>query len=412
MEMKNSFTNKKMELQTIGNLSDIKGKKVILRVDFNTPLTDPDENGYRDVAENTRIKEAIPTIKHLLKKEAKLIIISHLGRPKGQIVDDLRLDPVARELEKLIGKPVRKLDAITSDTVHKEVSEMKEGDILMLENIRFRAEEESCDMQYTKELATLGDIFVNDAFGAAHRKHATTAGIAEFLPSYAGFLMEKEIKALSSLIEKPGHPFTIIIGGAKIEHSKLGVINNFIGKADHILLGGGVGNTFLAASGYNMGQSLFQEDMIETARDIMMKCQEYKTKIVLPHDLTVADECENDAETANVAIEDLIGNMKAFDIGKWTTEKYCNMILDSKTILWNGPVGVFEKKAFENGSKTIAECIAKHDCVSILGGGDTLNVIKKFDITEESFTHISTGGGASLEFLGGESLPGIEPLFG
>jgi phosphoglycerate kinase len=399
-----------MNLKTIKDLEDIKGKRILLRVDFNTPLTEPDENGHREVADNTRIAQVLPTINALLEKGVKLIIISHLGRPKGKIVDELRLDPVARELEKLLKKPVKKIDALTSDTAHEEVENMKVGDILMLENIRFRAEEESCDPKYTKEISTLGDIFVNDAFAAVHRNHSTTAGLAEYLPSYAGLLIEKEIEALSGVLENPEHPLTMIVGGAKIEHSKLGVIHNFIGKADHILVAGGVGNTFLAASGFNMGESLFQKDMVETARDIMMKCQEYKTKIILPHDLTVADECNENAETANVGVEDLIGDMKAFDLGKWTTEKYCNMICDSKTVLWNGPVGVFEKTPFQNGSKTLAECIAKHDCTSILGGGDTGGVIKKFNIPVDSFTHISTGGGASLEFLGGETLPGIEPL--
>ena len=399
-----------MDLKTIKDLEDIKNKRVLLRVDFNTPLTEPDENGHREVADDARIVQVLPTIEYLLEKGVKLIIISHLGRPKGKIVDELRLDPVARKLEELLKKPVKKIDALTSDTAHHEVEAMKAGDILMLENIRFREEEESNDPQYTKEISTLGDIFVSDAFAAVHRNHATTAGLAEFLPSYAGFLIEKEIEALSGVIENPDHPLTMIVGGAKIEHSKLGVINNFIGKADHILVAGGVGNTFLAASGYNMGESLFQKDMMETARDIMMKCQEYKTKIILPHDLTVADECDENAETANVGVEDLLGDMKAFDLGKWTTEKYCNMITDSKTVLWNGPVGVFEKTPFQNGSKSIAKCIAKHNCTSILGGGDTGGVIKKFNIPVDSFTHISTGGGASLEFLGGETLPGIKPL--
>ena len=398
-----------MELKTIKDLEDIKGKRVILRVDFNTPLTDPDENGHREVTDNTRITEALPTINYLVDKGAKLIIISHLGRPKGEIVDDLRLDPVARELEKLLKKPVKKLDAITSDTAHEEVSKMKAGDIIMLENIRFRAEEETCDPQYTKELSSLADIFVNDAFGTAHRRHASTAGLADFIPAYAGFLMQKEVEALSKVFEFPEHPLTIVFGGAKMD-SKIGVIKNFIGKADHILVGGGIGNTFLTASGYNLGESLVQHDMVEMAREIMMECQEYKTKIVLPHDLVVASDCTDDAETANVGVEDLINDMKAFDLGKWSTEKFCNMIIDSKTVIWNGPVGVFEKKPFQEGSRTIAECIAKSSCTSVIGGGDTLNALKMFNIPAKSFTHVSTGGGASLEFLEGKMLPGIEAL--
>ncbi|MBT3704889.1 phosphoglycerate kinase [Candidatus Peregrinibacteria bacterium] len=398
-----------MNLKTIKDLEDIQGKRILLRVDFNTPLTEPDENGYREVADDTRIREALPTINYLLEKEVKLIIISHLGRPKGKVVDELRLDPVARALESLLEKPVKKIDAITSDTVHKEVEEMKAGDILMLENIRFREEEENCDMQYTKELSTLGDVFVNDAFGTAHRKHASTAGLAEYIPAYAGLLMEKEIEELSKVLDNPGHPLTIIFGGAKMD-SKIGVIKNFIGKADHILVAGGIGNTFLTASGHNLGESLAQHDMVELAQEIMMDCQEYKTKIILPHDLVAADDCTDDTETANVGVEDFVGDMKAFDLGKWSAEKFCNMIVDSKTVIWNGPVGVFEKKPFQEGSRTIAECIAKSDVTSIIGGGDTINAIKSFNIPADSFTHISTGGGASLEFLEGKMLPGIKPL--
>ena len=398
-----------MNLKTIKDLEDIQGKRILLRVDFNTPLTEPDENGYREVADDTRIREALPPINYLLEKEVKLIIISHLGRPKGKVVDELRLDPVARALESLLEKPVKKIDAITSDTVHKEVEEMKAGDILMLENIRFREEEENCDMQYTKELSTLGDVFVNDAFGTAHRKHASTAGLAEYIPAYAGLLMEKEIEELSKVLDNPGHPLTIIFGGAKMD-SKIGVIKNFIGKADHILVAGGIGNTFLTASGHNLGESLAQHDMVELAQEIMMDCQEYKTKIILPHDLVAADDCTDDTETANVGVEDFVGDMKAFDLGKWSAEKFCNMIVDSKTVIWNGPVGVFEKKPFQEGSRTIAECIAKSDVTSIIGGGDTINAIKSFNIPADSFTHISTGGGASLEFLEGKMLPGIKPL--
>jgi len=398
-----------MKLKTIENIPELKGKRVILRVDFNTPLTDPDQNGDRQVADNTRIKEALPTIKYLIKKGAKLIIITHLGRPDGKIVDSLVVDPVAKELEKLLKKHVEKLDAVTTTTVHEEIKKMKNGQVLMLENIRFRAEEEKCDPQYTKELAGMADIFVNDAFGTAHRRHTSTTGLADFLPAYAGFLMQKEIEALSKMVENPKHPMTIIFGGAKMD-SKIGVIKNFIGKADHVLVAGGIGNTFLTASGYNLGESLVQRDKVDLAREIMMDCQEYKTKIILPHDLTVADELSDTAETANVAIEDIEGDMKAFDLGKWSTEKFCNMIEDSATVIWNGPVGVFEKKPFQNGTRKIAKCIANHKCTSIIGGGDTINAIKMFKLKEKSFTHISTGGGASLEFLEGKILPGIEPL--
>lgn len=398
-----------MKLKTIEDIQDLKGKRVILRVDFNTPLTDPDSNGHREVADNTRIREALPTIKYLLGNKAKLIIVTHLGRPKGKIVDDLVTDPLARELKKLLKHPVRKLDAVTTDSVHEETDKMKDGEIIMLENIRFRNEEEACDEQYTRELASLADIFVNDAFGAAHRRHSSTAGLSDHLPSYAGYLMQKEVEALSSVMDNPAHPLTMIFGGAKMD-DKIGVIKNFIGKADHILVGGGIGNTFLAAAGHFMGESLVQADKIELAREIMMECQEYKTKIILPHDLLVASELTDTAETCEVGVEDLVNDMKSFDLGKWSTEKFCNMIADSKTIIWNGPVGVFEKTPFQHGTRSIAKTIAETDCVSILGGGDTINAISKFGIPNNKFTHVSTGGGASLEFLEGKELPGIKAL--
>lgn len=398
-----------MNLKTIEDIPEIKGKHILVRVDFNVPLTDADENGHREVADNTRIIEALPTIKYLIEKGGRIILLTHLGRPKGKIVDNLMVDPVARELQKVLHHPVLKLDAITSDTAHKDIKEMKDGDVILLENVRFRAEEEECEEQYTKELASMGDIYVNDAFGTAHRRHSTTAGLADFLPAYAGYLMKKEVEALSTLTEKPDHPLTLIIGGAKID-SKIGIIKNFIGKADHILVGGGIGNTFLAAAGHNLGESLVQHDKIELAREIMIECQEHKTKIVLPHDLIAASEATDDAETANVGVEDFIGDMKAFDLGKWSTEKFCNIIEDSTTIIWNGPVGMFEKKPFREGTRVIANCLAKHPCTSIIGGGDTINALNMFNIPAESFTHISTGGGASLEFLEGKMLPGIKPL--
>lgn len=400
-----------MNLKTLNKIPEIKGKHILLRVDFNVPLTKPDANGDREVQDNTRIVEALPTIKYLTEKGGKVIILTHLGRPKGQIVDNLVTDPLAKELSKLLKKPVKKLDAVTTEKVHEEVKKMHDGEVIMLENIRFRKEEELCDEQYTKELASLGEIYVNDAFGAAHRRHSSTTGLADFLPAYAGYLMEKEIKALSALLEDPKHPLTLIVGGAKID-TKIGVIKNFIGKADHILVAGGIGNTFLAAAGYFLGESLMQKDKIEIAQQIMMECQNHKTKIILPHDLVAASEADDNAETANVGVEDFIGDMKAFDLGKWSTEEFCNIIADSKTVIWNGPVGMFEKKPFQEGTHEIARTIAKHKCISIIGGGDTINALNMFAIPAESFTHISTGGGASLEFLEGKMLPGIAPLLG
>lgn len=394
-----------MKIRTISNLKTLKGKRVLLRVDFNVPLT---EKG--DIQDDTRIIESIPTIKELLKKGAKIIIMSHLGRPDGKVMDEFRLTKIAKHLSKLLKKPVKKLDKIIGPEVEKAVSKMKNKEIIMLENVRFDKGEEECDPKFTKKLSLLGDIFVNDAFGTAHRKHASTAGLADFLPAYGGLLMEKEIKGLSPLVEgKIKRPLTMIFGGAKID-TKIGVIKNFIDKTDHFLIGGAIANTFLCAAGYNIGRSKFEKDKIEIAQEIMLECEKHGKKFVLPHDVVVANEVSDNAETANIPIEDVIGDMMILDIGKWTSDKFTNIIDESKTVVWNGPVGLYEYKPFINGSKSIAARIARHKCISVVGGGDTLDCLKRLAIPAENFTHISTGGGACLEFLSGEPLPGIEVL--
>lgn len=393
-----------MNIRTLKDLENIKGKKVLLRVDFNVPLKD---NG--DVQDDTRMVESLPTIKELLKRGAKIIIMTHLGRPKGKD-PKLTLDKVAKHLTKLLKKPVKKLDEITGKKVETEVKKMKEKDIVMLENIRFDKGEEACDSTFTKELASLGDIFVNDAFGTAHRKHASTAGLADYLPAYAGLLMEKEIKALSPMVEgKIEHPLTMIFGGAKID-TKIGIIRHFLDKADHFLVGGALANTFLNAAGYNIGKSLYENDKTEIAREIMLECEKLGKRFILPHDVVVANEVSNTAETADIPIEDVLGDMQILDIGKWTGEKFCNVIEDSKTVIWNGPLGLCEHKPFQNGTKVVATRLTKHKCVSILGGGDTSDALKRLGINTKKITHISTGGGACLEFLSGLPLPGIEVL--
>ena len=394
-----------MKIRTLKNIPKIKGKKVLLRVDFNVPLK---KNG--EVQDDTRMVESLPTIKYLQKKGAKIIIVSHLGRPDGKVKNELRLTKIAKHLQKLLKKPVKKVDEVIGPKVEKAIAGLKDGQILMLENVRFHKEEEKCEKKFTKALASLADIFVNDAFGTAHRRHASTAGVADYLKAYAGLLMEKEIKHLSPIIEsKPKKPLTIIFGGAKID-TKIGIIKNFIKKADYFLMGGALANTFLYAAGYNVAKSLYEEDKQNIAREIMLECEKDKEKFVLPHDVVVACDISDKAKVAHVPVQDVMGDMKILVIGNWTAEKYCNIIAKSKTIIWNGPLGLCEFKPFQQGTETVAKFLAKTKCISILGGGDTADSLKRLKIPTTKFTHVSTGGGACLEFLSGEKLPGIEVL--
>ncbi len=394
-----------MNFRKIQELENLKGRKVLVRVDYNVPL-----NSKYEIEDDTRIKESLETIKFLVGQGAKLILVTHLGRPKGKIVEESRVDRIAERLAELTKKKVKKLNEIIGKSVENEINSMEDGEIIMLENIRFRAEEETNDEEFSKKLASYADLYVNDAFGTAHRAHASTAGVANYLESYAGFLMQKEIEALSPLInEEPIHPITLIIGGAKIG-TKIGMIKNFIDKTDYVILGGGLANTFLKAAGYNVADSLYEEEKVEVAQEIMLEFEKHHEKLVLPHDVVVASEISEAAETVNVPIEDVIGDMKILDIGKWTVEKYCNLIEESGTVIWNGPMGVYEYEPFKNGTRQIANTVAKHKCNSYLGGGDTSDAIKRLNIPPEAFTHISTGGGAAIEFLEGKVLPGIKPL--
>lgn len=392
-----------MELQTLHNL-DPKGKRVLLRVDFNVPL---DES--RNITDDTRIRKALPTIEYLVDKGAKVIVMSHMGRPKGQMVDDLRLDKVAERLRELIEAPVNHIHECIGLGVEEAVSDMLEGEVLLLENTRFYHGEEMNDRAFVEEVAKLGDVFVSDAFGAVHRAHATTAGLADVLPAYAGLLLEREIEVLSGLLKTPQRPVVLIMGGAKID-TKIGVLKNFIDKGDAFLIGGGLGNTFLFAAGHNVGDSLHEPDKAETAREIMLEAEKDLDDFVLPHDVVVASEASEDAETLVVPVRDIEGDMKIFDSGTGTIGKFCEIIARAGTVIWNGPVGLFEMKPFEEGTRRIAEAVAECEGVTILGGGDTIAAIKKFGIAEERFTHISTGGGAMLEFLEGKELPGVKVL--
>jgi len=396
-----------MKLKTLKDAAkEIKlaGKAVLLRVDYNVSI----KNGK--ICDDTRITESLPTIEFLLKKGTKIILMSHLGRPKG-VDENLRLNPVADHLSKLLKRPVIKLDSCVGPAVEAAIQSLHKGDILMLENTRFHKEEEENDPEFSKKLAGYADLYVSDAFGTVHRAHASTEGVSHYLPSYAGFLIEKEIKNLEPLLKNPASPFVLLIGGAKID-TKIGILENFIKKADSILIGGGLANTFLAARGFDVGNSLCEKDKIETAQDIMLKAEKSKCSLVLPEDVIVADEISDDVVTADAEITGVEGNMQILDIGKKSLEKFIEILNKAKTIIWNGPVGLFEKKAFERGTKEIALALTKVKAKTYLGGGDTLDAIKKFGIKEDSYTHVSTGGGAMLEYLEGRELPGIKVLIG
>lgn len=392
---------KKLRTLKEGNF---KNKKVIVRVDFNVSL----KNGI--VQDDTRVKSVLPTLKYLIDKGARLILISHLGRPKDRPNPELSLKPVATCLSKLLKKNIHHIHDCIGKDAFSASKKMKKGDILMLENIRFYKEEQTCDEQFSKKLASLGDVFVNDAFGVMHRKHASTYGIAKYLPSYAGLLVEKEIEMLSSLLKDIERPFTMIFGGAKIK-DKIGVITSFLGKTDYILVGGGIANTFLAAQGFDIGASLYEPEMIDAAQEIMLNSEKYKGEFIVPCDALVADEISEKADTADIPVEDVIGDMRILDIGKLTIEKYCNIIKKSKTVVWNGPMGLFEVKPFAKGSVAIAKAVISSKAKSYVGGGDTLDLLRGFKINEKKITHVSTGGGAMLEFLEGKELPALTVLY-
>lgn len=391
-----------MAKKTIADI-DVTGKKVLLRVDFNVPL---DDKG--NITDDTRIRASLPTINYLSQKGAKIIIVSHLGRPKGKVVDKLRLTPVAERLSELLGREVKKAPGCIGEEVEKMVADLKEGDILLLENVRFYPEEEKNDPEFAKKLASLADIYVNDAFGTAHRAHASTEGVAHFLPAVAGFLMQKELDMLGGLLENPSRPFLVILGGAKVS-DKIGVIYRFLDKADVLLIGGGMANTFLKAAGIEMGKSLVEEDKIEIAQEILALAQEKKKGFFLPDDLVVVPELKEDATSKIVKKAEIPPDYLAVDIGPETVKIYSEECFKAKTIFWNGPMGVFEMKPFATGTFKLAEAVANSDAVSVIGGGDTVAAVERSGLAAK-INHISTGGGASLEFLEGKELPGVRVL--
>lgn len=382
---------------------DVKGKKVFCRVDFNVPM----ENGR--VTDDTRIRAAIPTIQYLSEQGAKVILASHLGRPKGKVVEEMRLTPVANHLAELIGKEVKKADEAYGEAVETQISELKDGDLLLLENVRFYPGEEKNDPELAKAFAQLADLYVNDAFGAAHRAHASTEGIAHHLPAVAGFLLEKELEVLGKALSNPERPFTAIIGGAKVK-DKIGVIDNLLDKVDHLIIGGGLAYTFIKAQGHEIGKSLLEEDKIELAKSFMEKAKEKGVQFHMPIDAVIAKEFAADAEAKEVDIDSIPADWQALDIGSKTAALYRDVIAKSKLVIWNGPMGVFEFDKFANGTKAVAEALAEaKDTYSVIGGGDSAAAVEKFHLADQ-MSHISTGGGASLEFMEGKALPGVVAL--
>ncbi len=378
---------------------EVAGKRVLVRADFNVPLADG------RVADDTRIRAALPTINYLLEHGAKVILMSHLGRPKGKVVSELRLDPVADRLAELLGRPVRKLDDCVGPEVASAVAEMRSGDVILLENTRFHPEEKANDPAFARKLASLADVFVNDAFGAAHRAHASTVGVAEYLPSVAGFLMEKEIAVLGQTLAAPEHPFVAILGGAKIS-SKIGVIDNLLTRVDGLLIGGGMANTFLKAQGREIGQSLVEDDSLDVARETLEMAGE---KLSLPVDVVVADRFDAEANSKVVPVDQVPEDWRILDIGPETVELFKRKLAGARTVVWNGPMGVFEFPRFAAGTEAIARFLAESGATTIIGGGDSAAAVKQAGLADK-MTHISTGGGASLEFLEGKPLPGLAAL--
>lgn len=364
-----------MNKKTIRDI-DLKGKKAFVRVDFNVPMKD------QQITDETRIQAALPTIKELVESGAIVILASHLGRPKGEVVEELRLTPVAKRLSELLGKEVAKADESYGEAVKAQISKLSEGDVILLENVRFNAGEEKNDAELAKQYAELADVFVNDAFGAAHRAHASTEGIAHHIPAVSGLLMQKELDVLGKALSNPDRPFTAIIGGAKVK-DKIGVIENLLDKVDNLIIGGGLAYTFVKALGHEVGQSLLEEDKIELAKSYMDKAKEKGVKFYMPVDVTVADDFSNDANIKTVSIEEIPSDWEALDIGPKTREIYADVIKSSKLVIWNGPMGVFELDAFATGTKAVAEALAEsQDTYSVIGGGDSAAAVEKFDLAD------------------------------
>ena len=395
-----------MNKKTVKDL-DVKGKKVLVRVDFNVPLS---KKNNEEIADDTRIKAALPTIDYLLENDAKVILMSHLGRPKGEAKPEFALKPVADWLENHYKDKFHFFPSpeVVDDKVKEEVANLKEGEVCLIENTRYVAGETKNDPEFAKKLASLADLYVNDAFGTSHRAHASNVGVASILPSAVGFLIEKEIDVMGKALEAPEHPFVSILGGAKVS-DKIGVIENLITKVDTILIGGGMAYTFLKAQGKEIGKSLLEEDKMDLSLELIKKAEENNVEILLPVDVVIADEIKSGVETEVVDIDSIPEDKEALDIGPKTAELFASKIKNAKTVVWNGPMGVFEVKEFANGTNKVAESLAESDAITIVGGGDSALAIELAGL-KDKITHVSTGGGASLEFLEGKDLPGISSI--
>ena len=391
-----------MSKKTVRDI-DIKGKKVLVRCDFNVPY---DEN--RVITDNRRIVAALPTIKYLLDNNGKVILCSHLGRPKGEVKPEFSLDIVATELSRLLGKEVKLADDVVGESAQKLVSEMKEGDIVLLQNVRYEPGEEKNDPELSKKFASLAEIYVNDAFGTAHRAHSSTTGVADYLPAVSGFLIEKELNFLGTALENPERPFMAILGGKKVS-DKIGVIEALIEKVDVLMIGGAMAYTFFKSMGHNVGNSICELDKLDLAQELMKKAKAKGVKFLLPVDTKVGKEFDPNTESKTVKYTEIPDGWDGYDIGEETIKLYTEELKNAKTVIWNGPLGLFEFDQFAVGTNSIAKALADIDAVKIIGGGDSAAAVEKAGLAEK-FTHISTGGGASLEFLEGKKLPGIEAL--
>ena len=391
-----------MNKKTVKDI-DLKGKKVFVRCDFNVPM---DEN--QNITDNARIVGALPTIKYLLEQNCKIILASHLGRPKGEFKPEFSLAPVAKELSKLLGQEVIMAKDVIGEDACEKAANLKEGEILLLENVRFHKEETDNDPEFCKKLASMAEVYVNDAFGTAHRAHASTTGIASYLPAVSGFLIEKELKFLGNAVNNPERPFVAILGGAKVS-DKIGVIDSLLEKVDTLMIGGGMAYTFFKAQGYEVGNSICEMDKLDLAKEAMEKAKQKGVKFMLPVDTKVGKEFKPDTESKIVSYTEIPADWEGFDIGPETIKMFEEELRKAKTVVWNGPLGLFEFDQFAIGTNAIAKVLSEIDATTIIGGGDSAAAVKKAGL-EDKMTHISTGGGASLEFLEGKKLPGIEAL--
>ena len=391
-----------MSKKTVRDI-DLKGKKVFVRCDFNVPM---DEN--QNITDNRRIVAALPTIKYLIEQNCRIILASHLGRPKGEVKPEFSLAPVAKELSKLLGQEVLMAKDVIGESAKSLAANLQEGQVMLLENVRFHREETDNDPEFAKQLASMAEVFVNDAFGTAHRAHASTEGISHYLPSVSGFLIEKELKFLGDALNNPERPFVAILGGAKVS-DKIGVIDSLLEKVDTLMIGGGMAYTFFKAQGYEVGNSLCEPDKCDLALSLMNKAKEKGVKFLLPVDTKIGKEFKPDTESKTVAWTEIPEGWEGFDIGEKTIEMFKNELKTAKTVVWNGPLGLFEFDQFAIGTNEIAHALAELDATTIIGGGDSAAAVEKAGLADK-MTHISTGGGASLEFLEGKKLPGIECL--